>query len=290
MKKYTITEFRAEYPDNNACLDKIFKLRYEGLVCPKCDNDKPFTRVKNRRSYQCPCCGFQVYPTQGTIFEKTTTPLTHWFYAIYLQTTTRNGVAAKELERQLNICYKTALRIAHQIKKLMNEREDELLTGIVEVDETLVGGKIGNKHKSERFEKNWNDKKIDHKQLVIGFLSRGLNVRVEIVNDTDFKNSVRKYVDKSSTVVTDGHKAYRGLDKEYTAHEFVDHQLEEYVRGNWHTNSIEGFWAHLKRTINGTHIHVSERHLQKYIDEVAFRYSHRFEQDKMFELILQRMV
>src|SRR6478672_10923667 len=119
MRKYTITEFRQDYPNDDACLDKIFKLRFTNLVCPKCENDKPFTRVKNRRSYQCPCCGFQVYPTEGTIFEKTTTPLTYWFYAIFLQTTTRNGVAAKELERQLNVCYKTALRMAHQIKKLM---------------------------------------------------------------------------------------------------------------------------------------------------------------------------
>jgi len=119
MKKFTINEFRATYPDDGACLDKIYQLRYNGLICPKCESDKAFHRVKGRRSYQCPSCGFQIYPTQGTIFEKTTTPLTHWFYAIYLQTTTRNGVAAKELERQLNICYKTALRMAHQIKILM---------------------------------------------------------------------------------------------------------------------------------------------------------------------------
>ena len=108
MQKFTITQFKAAYPNDDACLDRIFKLRFSNLVCPKCESDKPFTRVKDRRSYQCPCCGFQVYPTKDTPFEKTTTPLTYWFMAIFLQTTTRNGVAAKELERVLNVSYPTA--------------------------------------------------------------------------------------------------------------------------------------------------------------------------------------
>lgn len=138
MKKYTLTDFQKQYPNDDACLDKLYHLRFDNLICPKCDNTKPFNKVKNRRSYQCPCCGFQVYPTKGTIFEKTTTPLTYWFYAIFLQTTTRNGVAAKELERQLDICYKTALRMAHQIKILMAQKEGVKLSGIVEIDETSI--------------------------------------------------------------------------------------------------------------------------------------------------------
>ena len=93
MNKFTINQFREMYPDDDACLHKIFQLRFTGLVCPKCENDKPFTRVKDRRAYQCTTCGYQVYPTKDTVFEKTTTPLTHWFYAIFLQTTTRNGLS-----------------------------------------------------------------------------------------------------------------------------------------------------------------------------------------------------
>jgi hypothetical protein len=140
MNKYTINQFRNDYPDEDACLDKIFQLRFKGLICPKCENDKPFTRVKGRRSYQCPCCSFQVYPTKDTVFEKSTTPLTHWFYAIFLQTTTRNGVSAKELERQLNICYTTALRMNHQIKRLIaNSKMRNKLSGIVQIDEVYVG-------------------------------------------------------------------------------------------------------------------------------------------------------
>jgi transposase len=140
MNKFTITQFRAAYPDNDACLNKLFELRYRNLICPVCESDKAFTKVKNRRPYQYPSCSFQIYPTQGTVFEKSTTPLTHWFYAIFLQTTTRNGVAAKELERQLNVCYKTALRMAHQIKILMADAKQEALEGVLEADETFIGG------------------------------------------------------------------------------------------------------------------------------------------------------
>jgi len=292
MQKYTINEFRNAYPDNDSCLDKLFKLRYSNLVCPKCDSDKPFTKVKDRRSYQCPGCGFQIYPTQGTIFEKTTTPLTHWFYAIYLQTTTRNGVAAKELERQLNICYKTALRMAHQIKKLMVNKKIDKLTGIVEADESYFGMKVSNMSKKKRaqyFEEG--NTKQDNKTGILGFISRGGNVKTEVMfGGKTFKERVRDSVSKDAVIVTDSHPGYEGLNIEYFKHEVLNHFADEYVKGEYHTNTIEGFWSQLKRTIKGTHIHVSARHLQKYSDEVAFRYMHRQNQDTMFETILSHVV
>jgi transposase len=292
MEKFTITEFRAAYPNDDACLDKIFKLRFTNLVCPKCENDKPFTRVKDRRSYQCPCCGFQLYPTKDTIFEKTTTPLTYWFYAIYLQTTTRNGVAAKELERQLSVCYKTALRMAHQIKILMYNEHTEPLTGIVEVDESYLGGKMKNKHKEVRAENAKNYKgSVDNKVGVMGFIQRGGIVKTVVINDnTTFKQLVRENVSKDATLVTDAAVGYKIFGREYKQHEVINHTNDEYKRGIYHTNTIEGFWAQLKRTISGTHIHVSEKHLKKYVDEVAFRYMHKFNQDTMFETILTHVV
>lgn len=296
MKRFTITEFRERYPDNDACLDKLFQLRYRNLICPKCENDKPYNRVKDRRAYQCPCCAHQIYPTQGTVFEKSTTPLNYWFYIIYLQTVTRNGVSAKEIERTCNVCYKTALRMAHQIKDLTSKKlPKESCKGITEIDQTYIGGKMKFKHKSERAKYIKDGRSsIDNKIGVMGYLERGKTVRMEVITGAEtYKQMIRSNVDKSATIVTDNHNSYSGLNLEYFKHEIVDHIKDEYVKGDnneWHTNGIENVWSLLKRTIKGTHIHVSGKHLQKYIDEVAFRYMHRDNQDTMFETILSHVV
>ena len=152
MKKYTLKEFTRDFPDDNACLHHIFKIRYTGLVCPKCDSDKEFTKVKNRRSYQCPCCAFQLYPTADTPFHRTRIPLTQWFMLIFLQTTTRNGVAAKEIERMFSVTYETALRMCHQVKKLIGNTKTGITSGIVEIDETYLGQKFATMNKKKRAE------------------------------------------------------------------------------------------------------------------------------------------
>jgi transposase len=294
MKKFTINEFRAMYPDDNACLDKIFKLRYTNLVCPKCENDKPFNRVKDRRSYQCPSCGFQLYPTQGTVFEKSTTSLTHWFYAIFLQTTTRNGVAAKELERQLNVCYKTALRMAHQIKKLMADKVSNPFYGIIEIDETFLGSKLGNLKNKKKAEM---DKIIFRspmygKTTIFGILERDGKVHTEVIAGPTkeiVEPIIKQKVLSPSKIYTDDSNIYVHLQKDYV-HDSVNHKAREWVREDCHVQNIECFWNLVKRTIKGTHIHVSGQHLQKYLNEVAFRWEHRNEQDTMFETILSHVV
>jgi transposase len=292
MNKFTITQFREAYPDNNACLHKIFQLRFTNLVCPKCEGTKEFTRVKDRRSYQCPACGHQVYPTKDTIFEKSTTPLTHWFYAIYLQTTTRNGVAAKELERQLDVCYKTALRMAHQIKILMADKHIGKLTGTVQIDESYFGMKMANMHIKQRMEMYKDGlTKHDNKTGVMGFISDEKKIKFEVMGDTQtFKQRVKKHVSKDAIIVTDSHLGYKGLDIAYVKHEVINHFENEFKRGEYTTNGIENAWSNLKRTIKGTHIHVSAKHLQKYADEVAFRMMNRDKQDTMFDTILQHVV
>ncbi|MBW0179295.1 IS1595 family transposase [Sediminibacterium sp.] len=289
--RYTIDQFRTDYPNDDACLDKIFQLRFKGLICPKCESTKEFTRVKNRRSYQCPNCSQQVYPTKDTVFEKTTTPLTYWFYAIFLQTTTRNGVAAKELERQLNVCYKTALRMSHQIKILMANNRLGKLTGKVQVDESYFGMKFDNMHSKKRATYyNEDGTRNDNKAGVMGFVTDDKKVIFEVMDDTKtFKERVRKHVDPSAILVTDSHLGYKGLDINYLKHEVINHLQNEFKRGEFHTNGIENAWSNLKRTIKGTHIHVSVKYLQLYADEVAFRLMNKDKQDIMFDTILSHV-
>ncbi len=236
MNKYTITEFRKDYPDDDTCLDKIFQLRFSNLVCPKCEHEKCFSKVHDRRSYQCKNCGFQIYPTAGTIFEKTTTPLTIWFYAIFLQTTTRNGVAAKEFERQFNVCYKTALRMAHQIKILMANKESEPFTGIIEGDETYIGGENKNRHANKKV-KGTQGRSTKDKTPVFGLLQRGGNVSATVLNDVkieSIKPVVNAKVEKGSTLVTDDFGGYKTISEGYY-HLSVNHKNGEYVRGMVHT-------------------------------------------------------
>lgn len=292
IKRLTIDQFKEMYPDDDACLHKLFTLRFSNLVCPKCENDKPFERVKNRRSYYCTTCGYQVYPTKDTIFEKSTTPLTYWFMAIFMQTITRNGVAAKELERTLNVCYKTALRMAHQIKLLMADKHVGKLTGTVQIDESYFGMKLANMHakqRAEMYEKGEN--KHDNKTGVMGFITNDKKIRFEVMRDTQtFKQRVKKHVCKNAVIVTDSHLGYKGLDISYVKHEVLNHFENEFKRGEYTTNGIENAWSNLKRTIKGTHIHVSAEHLQKYADEVAFRMMNKDKQDTMFETILSHVV
>lgn len=293
MRRYTITQFKNEYPNDDACLDKIFQLRFKNIVC-KCGADKQFVRVKNRRSYQCPCCGFQIYPTKDTVFEKTTTPLTYWFHAIYLQTTTRNGVAAKELERQLNVCYKTALRMAHQIKKLMTRRDNNPFYGIVEIDETYLGSKLGNLKNKKRKEVDkipFRDNMYG-KTIIFGILQRGGAVYTQVIPAATkeiVEKIIKKRVIAPSKINTDNAQIYNHLGHDYI-HDTVNHKQREWVWEESHVQNIESYWNQLKRTIKGTHIHVSLKHIQKYMDEVSFRWEHRDRQDEMMEIILSRVV
>src|ERR1700681_22867 len=181
MKKYTINQFRAQYPNDDICLDTIFKLRYTAMpCCPCCSQATTFKRIKGRRAYQCSDkdCQYQLYPTAGTVFEKTRTSLVDWFYAIYLMTSTRNGVAAKELQRQLGVTYKCAWRIGHQLRELMAARDKattpEKLSGHVEIDETWVGGKIKGKNRP----------KTDGKTVVMGLVQRGGAFKGHVVDDS----------------------------------------------------------------------------------------------------------
>lgn len=292
--KYTINEFRAEYPNDDVCLDTIFKLRYSAMpCCPQCQQETTFKRIVGRRCYQCSDkdCQYQLYPTAGTVFEKTRVSLVNWFYVIYLMTSTRNGVSGKEIQRQLGVTYKCAWRMGHQIRLLM-ANGGNMLSGVVEVDETYIGGKNEFKHKKVRDELNKKGTGYVNKTPLLAMLERDGNIVVKVLNEPTsdiIRPLMAQHIQEGSTVVTDGFGAYRAL-KHTHEHEVVNHANDEFVRGAFHTNTVEGFFSHLKRTIKGTHIHVSDKYLQRYSNECAFKYVHRKEGQMMFKTILGRVV
>lgn len=278
---YTLRDFQEQFPNDRACLDFLFKTRWpNGGTCPECGKKDCFYAIEKRRSYSCSWCAYQLYPTAGTIFHKSTTSLVSWFFAIFLMSTSRNGVAAKELERQLGVTYKTAWRMAHEIRKLMQDGPVKF-TGECEADETYVGGKRPGKR----------GRGAAGKTAVVGVANRRGGVQAKVVGAVNTANVIRHIrdtVEPGATIHTDEAHHYNYVAPLGYSHEAVNHARKEYVRARCHTNTIEGFWSQLKRSIDGTHHHVSPKYLQAYVDEFAFRYSNRYELSPMFDLMVNR--
>jgi len=181
--KYTKAQFDREYPDDGACLDAIMDMRYGGteIQCPSCKKQSKMHRIAKRRAYACQWCGDHIYPCVGTVFEKSRTPLTKWFYAMYLFTASRHGVPARELERQLGVTYKCAWRMAHELRKLMAMADFKGPMGgegkHVEVDETLVGGVLKNRGRGHKGMGSYRD----NKTMVLGIVERDGNVRAGVI-------------------------------------------------------------------------------------------------------------
>ena len=278
----TVTDFFRQFPTDDASLEHLWKVRFgDEVECKKCGKVGKFYRLSKKPAYSCPRCGHHIHPMVGTLFEKTHTPLQKWFYAMYLFTTTRHGVAAKELQRQLGVTYKTAWRMGHEIRKFMAETDGEApLGGTVEVDETYVGGKRSGGKRGRG---------APNKTVVFGMLERDGDVMTKVVPDVRKKTLqpiIKENVEKGSTVNSDELASYGGLGKAGYDHETVNRGAGEYVDGDCHVNGLEGFWARLKLSIRGTHVHVSKKHLQKYVKEFEYRYNMRRNPGRMFDRLL----
>lgn len=285
MARYTFKQFQREYPDDAACLAQLMKVKSGGteLTCPGCGIEKAkFHPMHTRKAYACQECGYHIYPCAGTIFHKSSTPLSKWFFAMYLMTSTRHGVAAKELERQLGVTYKTAWRMAHELRKLMAAADSDgtPLSGHVEVDETYVGGYQPRKEaKTEG----------SNKTIVMGLVERGGRIIAGPVPDAyinTLEPIVRENVAPGSRISTDEHGSYRRLTDGYD-HQFVVHSKEEWVRGDVHTNNLEGHWSHFKRAVHGTHVHISAKHMWKYVSEFSYRRNNRLSHLAMFNRLVE---
>jgi transposase len=268
IQKFTIKQFNQKYPNDDACLHEIFINRYETLTnCPSCKKKTKFYKVSNRKCYACQFCGYQIHPLANTIFHKSDTSLKNWFFAIYLFANSKNGVSAKELERQLGVTYKCAWRMAKQIRILFTQ-VGAILENIVEADETYIGGKSQGKR----------GRGAEGKTPVFGLVQRKGKVVAHVVNNTKSSTIipiVQNNVQTGSTMMTDEFGTYNPIRKAGYEHQRVNHTIKQYAVGDVHVNTIEGFWSQFKRSVNGTYHAVSPKYLQSYVNEFSYRYSHR---------------
>jgi len=276
-----------KFPTDHDCLKHLEQVRWQGTpICPYCKSAKT-TPAKKEHRHHCNNCNTSFSVTVGTIFHHTHLPLQKWFLAISLILNAKKGISARQLARDLEVNKNTAWSLAMRIRKAMYEHEQRnLLQGIVEMDETYIGGKPrkgdGQDHKRGRG---------TSKTPVVGMIERGGKVKAKVakkrkLDSKSLSSIVRSNVDISNSVlITDEYKGYLGI-KRFMSHEVVDHQVW-YVDGFKHTNNIEGFWALLKRGIVGQYHKVSLKHLNKYIDEFCYRFNNR-NNEEVFALTIQR--
>lgn len=281
MKKYTIKDFQRDFPNDKACLSWLKDYRWpDGIYCRDCDEVTKHHLMDSRRSFSCQRCGHHVHPTAATIFHKSRTPLTTWFYVIYLMAQTRGGISAKQIERETGVTYKTAWRMCNLIRNRLDENTNPL-SGEVEVDESYFGGK----RKGKR------GRGAEGKTPVVGLAQRSGDIKAILVSAIRGETVipiVEKDIKRGSIIYTDEFGVYNRLARLGFQHKRIKHSANIYV-GEVHTNTIEGFWSLVKRGISGVYHHCSPQHLQSYVNEYAFRYNHRNDEQPMTLSFLHRV-
>ena len=290
--RYTVENFHSRFPNDDACLEQIKEQRFPGgvAVCRKCEKPRKHYRVKGRTAYACETCGNHIFPLAGTIFEKTSTSLRLWFYAMYLMGSTRCGISAKQIQRETGVTYKCAWRMFHQIRKLMSEEELRLGgsgTPGVEVDEMYHGGR----RKNEAGRMLAGNK--GRLTTVVGVVERKGRIvaRVQPVSIAATSALVKEYVMPETMIYTDEAPTYNALPRLEGMgyqHKRINHSAKVYVAGEVHTNTIEGFWSLVKRGIGGVYHSVSAKYLQSYLNEYSFRYNRRDSGNLIFAAMLER--
>jgi transposase len=297
--KYSVQEFLAEFPDDEACLVWLWRNRYSldgtHAHCPKCDQERAFKRYEtkqSRQSWTCLGCGHHIHPTAGTIFAKSSTSLRHWFYAMFLVSSSRCGIAAKQLERELGCSYKTALRMLHLIRQeLMSQDDEPLVGGIVEADETFIGGKIRESDRRARRAAGIEQRGpyTKTRAVVVGAVERRGRIKAKVVPSRGHATTtVREFVLPGSMIFTDDWQGYPDFGTHGYRHRRINHSERVYVSGPVHTQTIEGFFGHFKTDVRGTHHSISTRWLPGYLNEWVWKWNHRDDDEAMFRMLFVR--
>jgi transposase-like protein len=280
-----------QFGSDERCRAYLEALRWpEGVRCPNC-GAKSISHISTRKQLDCNSCRTRFSVTSGTVFHDSHLPLWKWFLATYMITEAKKGVSANQLKRTLAVSYKTAWYLCHRIRWAMKEAAAELLTGTVEVDETFVGGKARGGSKARG---KGSGTRVG-KTMVLGAIQRGGDVRMRVerrpVATADVLHRfIRETVgEEAEAIFTDSHPGYRGIADGDTRHEVVDHGSEEWVRADVHTNTVESVWSLLKRSIVGSYHQLSAKHLEAYLDEIAFRFNNR-ENPYLFRDTLRKLL
>jgi len=280
----------ATFPDETSCRQYLADRRWpDGVKCPRCGKSDNVYSLKTR-PFHWECSNkecrkghaFRFSVTAGTIFQDTKHPIETWFKVLYTMLQSKKGVSSRQIRRMFfgeQSSTHTAWYMCHRLRAGMADPDFRQLMGIVEIDETLIGGKEKNKHVGKRDPRNRGGR---GKVTVIGAISRKGNVVCQVIENADrarMMSFVRKAVsERVSLVVTDEHKGYDTIG-ERVRHEVIEHESEQYVRGEVHTQNIESFWSLLKRGVMGTYHHISKKYLPLYLNEFSFRHNHRKDDD-----------
>jgi len=282
----------AKFTDESVCREYMEKIYFPlgKPVCPFCQYSEKIWRIEGGKRYKCKQCLKKFSITVGTIYENSNIPLSTWFGAMYLITSHKKGISSIQLGKDLGVTQKTAWFMLHRIREMLKDKSPDRLKNTIEVDESFIGGKEKNKHKSKRTETTG---RVNIKTPVLGIIEREGKVHVQKLQSVSIDEMypiIENRIEKGAQVVTDELPAYQRLEMKFN-HFVINHSEGVYAKGKIHTNTIEGFWSHLKRGIIGIYHQVSYKHLNKYCGEFAFRYNTRkLSESTRFDLSLAQSV